>query len=513
MSFDFDSNNPVTYEAVLSQFGGCNDLNAVKRKARELVNVYYPENWKGTFPCTREQGIQICEMVNRLLMEFENNAIDYSVLSEAPQKEYIDYSEYRRQLFCSKWDELWNFDLDYGQNLLELFPRFIVLPDMAIQLPILASICCFNTAINNIAFNVEVYSRKPGSGKSTISEIISGLQGILRVEDSDGDGLGQAGTFAGDRNYIQYNRLQRRPNGDVVRDSNTNKAIEKNVFLMLDDFPKTHLKNPDYYTLLKAYKRNSAYIRKAERIKNDDTGEWEDITVSHPVFCVKMLSACYSLFSEQQYSELTRRTFFIKCMPIQDLINCGYIEEIPTDLLRPSEINWRGAYQLYENAWDREASAHYQRAYKALKRPRTVPTEKWEITQGVLASGLTLGVFSTIAEATDACKDYWAWFAEQIEDARSPVENLLQRTIIDWQELCEDPLKNREYFINGTKNPYYPLEKDKIHPGYIDKCLKIAWKDAELDTRPSDKVRTEAMKSLGYKLKRFDGKAYYVEID
>lgn len=511
--FDWTLSEPVTFETVLSQFEGCEDIDAIKQKGREIIKTYYPENCKETDPYTPRQCTQIIGLVNEVIKRFEDNVAELSQLKDVSTPTVTNYSAYRSELYCTKWDDIWNFDLEYGQNVMELFKRFVLLPDQEIQLPILASICCFNTALNNISFNLEIYSRKPGSGKSTVAEIISALQGTLKNNDSDTDGMSQAGTFAAERNFIQMHRYFRTRSGEIMRCSQTHKLLEKNLFLILDDFPKAHLKVPDYYTLLKAYKRSSAYIRKSERQKNPSTGVSEDVIISFPIFCVKVLTACYSIFSEQQYSELARRTFFIKCAPLEDFIETLEVEDIPEDLLKPSEVNWRGISDLYYAAWNEEASQRYSEIYRALKKPQTLSVAQWEISKGMLASGITLGVFESMRHALASIKNYWDWFYSQKIDSRSPIENVLEQAILDWQEQCSDPILSASVFPSGKPNPFYPMHQERISPLWIELALKNADKNSELDKKPSAKVRGEAMESIGWRLRRYSGKSFWMPID
>lgn len=511
--FDWQVSDPITFDTVLALFNDCKSLEEVRVKGREIIRNFAPEDHQGNEPYTKKQCTQILSLVNFVVERFESNAEHFSEMAEVQENDYINYSNYRNELYCTKWDDLWDFDLDYGQNIINLFKNCVLLPDASIQLPILASICCFNTALNNISFNLEIYSRKPGSGKSTVAEVISALQGTLKNNDSDSDGLSQAGTFAAERNFIQMNRYFRNRNGEIRRCPHTHKLLEKNLFLVLDDFPKANLKIPDYYTLLKAYKRSSAYIRKSERQKNPATGIAEDVIISFPIFCVKILTACYSIFSEQQYSELARRTFFIKCAPLEDFIDTLEVEEIPEELIKPSEINWRGIDALYYAAWDDDAANRYSQIYRALKKPQSLSVAQWEISKGVLASGLTLGVFDSLGAGLNAFKNYWDWFYTQKIDARSPIENILEQAIQDWQEQCEDPLYSGQYFASGKPNPFYPMHPTRIAPQWIEMALKEADRQSELDKKPSAKVRAEAMESIGWKLRRYSGKSYWMPID
>ena len=80
--FDWTLSDPVTFEIVLSQFEGCENIDDVKQKGREIIKTYYPENCKETDPYTPKQCTQIIGMVNEVIKRFEDNVAELSQLKD-----------------------------------------------------------------------------------------------------------------------------------------------------------------------------------------------------------------------------------------------------------------------------------------------------------------------------------------------------------------------------------------------------------------------------------------------
>lgn len=521
--------NPISLENISKLFLGCQSEKEVQNKFIEIGQAFHPDYLKGDEDYTKDDCLIILSTLNELLQLHKKGKINLV----NKKKEYLDiqgkkvnfinYATYRKSFTLAKWSDFWDFDLPYGKNLLNLFNNFVVLPDTHIQLPIICAFICQNTVLMHLSNTLFLYSRKAGSGKSTIAEIVSALHNAsLDVNEDESNGMSQgADTFASIRNFIAFNRVVRSKKGEIVLDYETRKPLEKNLFLVLDDIAESKLKDEDYYNLLKAYKRQNAYIRKAEKRRNEE-GEFVETTIDFHVFCCKVLTACYQIFGNPEYQELTRRCLFIKCQPLEDIKEYSkedekYIENNlyykGEELYKPSEIDWKGVLDQYYIAWDFEAIERYQSAFRRLRKPKEVSVSQWEITKSLAASGYALQVWDSIPESLDAVKKYWYWFKQQGIDAKSAIELVLESAIASWYECCDDPVDSSEYFPNGERNPYYPMNKDFIDPAWIDAWLKKAEKKSELNKKPSYKIRDEAMEYLGYKLRRWKNKNYYCSID
>ena len=535
--FNWDLEDCLAPENVSEIFVDCNTLDEIRQKARKYIRYFTSKmsEYKDDYGTpTRSEVRDLIHIINEIVEGVDKS--DETViflLEEAKQRSqgdekngnqqqantYINYAAYRQGFTLCHWSEFWDYELPYGQNILRLFTNFAVLPDAHIQFPIVAAFACQNTALMNISNILFLCSRKPGSGKSTIAECIAALQGELKVLASDKEGMSQGSdTFASVRNFINDSRFHKKTGGEFIIDPVRRERVEKNLCLVLDDFPEEKLKNEDYYNLLKAYKRQNAYIRKAER-KKDEHGDMVDTTVTFHVFCCKVLTACYQIFGTAKYNELSRRCLFIRCQPLEEIKQPDpeapeYIWESRfyhgLEIYKTFEINWNGIDQEYYKAWDVTSVEDYHLALKKLKKPKGVTSSQWEISKDLAASGFALGVWNSIEESLEGIKNYWEWFTNQKLDAKAPIELVCESAVADWLESCE--FENSDYFDNGTKNPYFPMNPDMIDPGWIDLKLKQAARSSQLDINPTFKIRNEVMGNIGYKIRRIRGKNYYCPI-
>ena len=273
MVFDWKSPNSITLNTVLTEFSDCSSLDDVKRIARKLMKQYNPSTLSGSEPYSKDDCIQIWKIVDEIVKKFELKEMTFDVLQNLDltvtvdlqkslsQNIILNYARYRQSFTLRDWTDFWEDNLSYGQNIVRLLNYFVALPDSSVQVPIIAAFCCQNTALMHLSNTLFLYSRKAGSGKSTIAELISAFQGSLKTEDDDPDGMSQGtDTYVSVRNFINHNRIARQPNGVPIYDPETRKALERNLFLVLDDFPENRLKDEDFYNILKAYKRQNAYI-------------------------------------------------------------------------------------------------------------------------------------------------------------------------------------------------------------------------------------------------------------
>ena len=515
-STEFVIERPIKIESILSNFQFCTNFNEVKQLVKKLSKMYHPDYCEQGF--SFEECTQILAYLSEITNGFKVGRFQYAQ-KQSDAKTIINYASYRQSFTLASWRDFWNDELPYGKNLFNIFNNFVVLPDANYQLPIVAAFCCQNTALMNLSNTLFLYSRKAGSGKSTVAEIIAALQGNLKTDDTDPDGMSQASdTFVSLRNFIDYNRILRDIYGNIIVDEMTGKPLEKNLFLVLDDIPESKLRDEDYYNLLKAYKRQNAYIRKAERVK-DENGDMVDKTKSFHVFCCKILTSCYQLFGIYDYQELTRRCLFIRCQPIEDI-------EFPDDnspdyvmdnqhfkgeeFYKVSEINWKGAVEQYYLAWNEQAIERYQMAFKKLRKPQSVTTAQWEISKSLVASGYALQVWDTLPESLEAIKNYWLWFNSQRINSTSATQLVIESALEAWVEACSDPIDSAEFFPDGTKNKFYPMSAGLVNPAWVDSFLKRAEKNSELEKKPTPKVRDEIMRFLGFQTKRIGGQNYYV---
>lgn len=467
--------------------------------------------------------MEYIKVLNQIKEEYDKGIHHfYDGTNEKKNKRPLNYAKYRENFSLANWKEFWNFDQPYGQNIIDLYENFMLLPEQDIQLPIIAAFACQNTPLLNISNTLFVYSRLAGSGKSTVAELIAALQGVLQNKEMQQG----ASTFASVRNFIQNHQYYTTPGGFPLSDRVTQTYLEKNICLILDDFPAASLGDPSYYNLLKSYKRSSAFIKKAERIKDSPDEPARDVVVSFAVFCNKVLTACYMIFGNPTFQELTRRCFFIKCLKLEDIP--GYSELDARggldEFFKVSEVDWSGIDQEFHEAWDESAVARYQEVYKQLRKPNNLTTAQWEISKPLVASGVALGVWqdglsddgkiiSARTNALKSIKRYWDWFIIQGLDSKSGIELVLESAIDTWILTANNPDENQPMFSIGKPNPYFPMKPDLIATDWIELKLEQAKKRGELDKNPSAKIRNEVMELLGYRLRRLSGHNHYCPID
>ena len=288
------------------------------------------------------------------------------------------------------WQDYYDHDLTFADNLLRLLQKFVVLPKDYYDL--IVAYILIPSALARVTPYLFL-SGQSGSGKTTIGKFAARVHGVPINTSSD--------TFAGIRNSLKDRKYQQIeiPSPEPHLPSLW-KTEETNTIMVWDDIDPNifHLK-PDLYRLFKV-----GYDRSTDRIvlSSEKTGE----NLSFRCFCPKIFSSVSPIHLDDSLKELRRRLIVIPC---QKLNTNGHLLDIDS-------INWKGFSNLFADYWNLELAEVYLLTRNTLAKSNLgLTANQRAISLDLLATAITTGIWKDETVGIAKLKEYFAWFESEVD--------------------------------------------------------------------------------------------------
>lgn len=292
--------------------------------------------------------------------------------------------------------ESWDFDKNFIENIREIFNRSVYIPNPEIQGDIALSYCVVPSALCT-RLPVLFLAGERGSGKSTLSTLIAGIQGQEIIS--------AASTFASIRNHVATNRWY----------LPEEQREERNFCLLFDNVNPQTFSNEQLYTLFLA-----GYDRKTEIIKISK-GDGQNMTFK--VFAPKVISSIHALYSYPQLNELSRRLLTIRFKNSSKLegFDTWYENRIDLD---STSLAW--VHRQFTDFWsDPENCIAFVTAKKSLRKPKGIKIEHWAVSHDLIATGVATGIWESTKKGLLAFEIYWDWIDGYISN-QGAIKQLLK---------------------------------------------------------------------------------------
>ena len=304
------------------------------------------------------------------------------------------------------WEQLYQHDLTYPENVLSLLKRIVYLPHDFYDL--IAAYLILPSALANIVPYLFLYGQS-GSGKSTVAKFACAIHGVKTSSPND--------TFAALRNIIDKRRygyaavtLEDEP------DRTFQKRVEVNTHMIWEDIDySVFTQNPDLYRLYKiGYDRNTDLI--------SISGKEPGTLLEFKTFCPKTFSSISPLHLDDRFRELKRRLIVVPFLRMEELAQerkdeLGITNETyHTNLINVDAYNWDGFHEQLDAFWDMDIAAVYFDTRSVLSRSvKGLTSQQRAISIDLLTTGIVSGIWQDEIEAIARLQKYWKWFKTETE--------------------------------------------------------------------------------------------------
>lgn len=265
---------------------------------------------------------------------------------------------------------------------------------------------------------------------------------ILFCYGASGSGKSSLGKFAytvyGNRPIVgasTYSAIRRKVES-MARVVDAGVEIDLLHCMVWDDISLRIMKSsPQMYSFLKScYDRETAVIEMADR--DSDTK-----IVKFKCFGMRVFSSVYPFHSDEDYTELTRRSLIFETKKEK---SCG-------GLLSYGFIDWSGFSRIIHSLWEKP---EYNGVYKtwrdrvmefASSEQNNISSDRISLCADVLTTGLTLGVWDTESTAFEALEAFYDSTDELIKYSQSAAYQIIKRFLSEAEK--EHKSKDRQYPI------------------------------------------------------------------
>lgn len=394
----------------------------------------------------------------------------------------FDYSLFQIES-SETYHVIWDNELTYSENIINLINQSVLLPNAKIQVPIIASYILIPSALAKILPILFCYGAE-NTGKSTIGKIASYIHGV-DIESS-------TTTFAGLKNALTQRKYY---DGDLNK--------ERNTILIFDDIDaKLFIEKPDLYRMFKC-----GYDRATDTI--EVSSNTIGTNLKFKTFCPKIFSSYQPLHLSTAFPELQRRMLVINFKKIENFTNNELIESLSYqqpnydkshpkfEKLDIDSIEWKGLSSKFLEHWE-----NYDRCYQymtlrkdlasAKKRykPDCIESHQWLISIDLLCSGIVSGIWKNTTEAIENITNFWMVVKAKKNADTSATVKLLYDFIE--AEIAQAKKVNNELG--------YEAIKEKIEPKKLKKFIQKCIDNGELDISPKISTIVDIMRQLGWKL-------------
>ena len=305
------------------------------------------------------------------------------------------------------WEDLIDNNLSVPENLLNLLPKFVVLPQDYYD--IIAAYLLIPSALAQKVPYLFCCGRS-GTGKSTFGKFASYWYGVPINTSSD--------TYAAIRNGLDSRKYKdieipsKDPNFPSVY-----KRVETNMGMVWDDMDLViFFARPDLYRLFKV-----GYDRATSKISISSETKGENLTFD--CFGCKIFSSISPLHLDDSFKELRRRLIVILFKKIEDfsderldqlgITRSNYL----THLLDIDDYDWKGFSSLFANYWNTELAEVYLITRKVLSKTlsKDFTAEQKAISLDLLTAGVVSGIWPDEYEGIQKLRNYFAWYKRETE--------------------------------------------------------------------------------------------------
>ena len=371
------------------------------------------------------------------------------------------------------WEQVYNYDLSYPENILSLTKRMVYLPQDFYDL--IASYLILPSALSNIVPYLFLYGQS-GSGKTTVAKFACAIHGIKTSSPTD--------TFAGLRNIIDQRRYgYAEVNLDDEPERTFNKRVEVNTHMVWEDIDyNVFTQNPDLYRLYKiGYDRNTDLVT--------ISGKEPGTLMEFRTFCPKTFSSISPLHLDDRFRELKRRLIVIPFLRVEELPEKRKTELGITDdnyhsnLVNVDAYDWRGFDQELDAFWDMDmASAYIQTRSILYKTVKGLNSQQRAISIDLLTTGIVSGIWKDEDEALNRLREYWKWFKSETEQSTG------------LGQLLKEYLKQQEANASAAGLP------SAVAVSELRRQLDIWYDQRWILERPKVSSTKELMLDLGWKV-------------
>ncbi len=303
------------------------------------------------------------------------------------------------------WRDIYDDHLSVPENLLNLLPKFVILPDDYYD--IIAAYMLIPSALAKVVPYLFLYGQS-GTGKSTLGKLISYFWGV--PINTSGDTYASIRNSLNDRKYQDIEIPSKDPSFPSIY-----KKVEVNTGMVWDDIDSSVVLNtPYFFRMLKVgYDSSTDKISISSDIKGEN--------LEFRCFSLKVFSSISPIHLEDSLKELQRRLIVIPFKRIEDvsderLVELGTTRDTwPKHLLNINAFDWKGFSSLFTNFWNRELAEVYLLNRKTLMNTLTgLSSKERAISLDLLSAGITSGIWKDEIQGVTRLKNYFDWFEREI---------------------------------------------------------------------------------------------------
>ena len=349
-------------------------------------------------------------------------------------------------LALQPYTDFWDNNLTLGENYVSLIDRCVLLPNRKVQSKVAAAYAAVHSIACRVLPTLAIIGAT-GTGKSALTKVIAGFR-----EQNGSNTFGSTSTFASLRNAVNKFRFKQFIDNQPIYERDN----EKPCLMVIADVKEFFFKDPNRFALFRCGWDRS------EEVQTISLGNGDNLTFY--TFCPKILSTVDTFMLKSEYSELYRRSLFIKTEHIDKFSPedkaLWYTESV--EALEPDSINWQGCDQEFLNFWHGDNDTNLMEFAK-LRR------QHGNLKKQALANGMTehqfKGAFDVMctakilfnmkpSEVIDLFVDYFAFIKQNVVPESEGIIRLIQFVVKDWTDPHEAALHTmREKGIKAKLDP------------------------------------------------------------
>ena len=400
-------------------------------------------------------------------------------------------------LALQPYTDFWDRELTLGENYVSIINRCVLLPNRKVQSKVVAAYAAVHSIACRVLPTLAIVG-STGTGKSALTKVIAGLR-----EQHGSNTFGSSSTFASLRNAINKFRFMQFIDNQPIYERDN----EKPCLMVIADVKEFFFRDPNKFALFRCGWDRS------EETQTISMGNGENLTFY--TFCPKILSTVDTFMLKSEYSELYRRSLFVKTEHIDkfsDEDKFAWYQQ-SNRLLEPDAINWTGADQEFLNFWhgDNDANlmefARLRRQHgnlKDLARDKGMTEHQFKCCFDIMCTAKILFNMKP-TEVILLFVEYFAYIKENVVPESEGVIRLIQFVIKDWTDPHELALNTmREVGIKAKLDPLRVRAVDfKSKYEYYKTQQGVMFGASELSI-------IQAMDSLGFHTDKHNGIIYWV---
>lgn len=404
-------------------------------------------------------------------------------------------------LALTPYTDYWDNTLTLGENYVSLIDRCVLLPNRAVQSKVAASYAAVHSVACRLLPTLSIIGAT-GTGKSALTKVIAGVR-----EQHGSNTFGSSSTFASLRNAVNKFRFKQFVDNQPIFE----KSNEKPCLMVISDIKEFFFKGGDEGA--KKFALFRCGWDRSEEVQTISLGNGENLTFY--TFCPKILSTVDTFLLKPEFSELYRRSLFIKTEHIdrfnpQDRAD-WYRDGV--EVLEPDSINWTGCNEEFLNFWHGDNNANLmefaklRRQHGNLKKQALLNGMTEHQFKGAFDVMCTARVLFNLApsEVIDLFVKYFTYIKESVIPESEGITKMIQLVTGDWTQEHEKALE--EIALAGLR---VTLPKLQIKASEFKS--KFDWYKQQQGVMfgASESAILSAMGELGFHLEKIQGSIYWV---